>query len=65
MAPIDPIPGVVHAATMLVVADLDASIAFDAGLIGFAVRERDDGLALLAHDEMLLYLITQSPLRAT
>lgn len=57
----DPIPGVVHAATMLVVADLDASVAFYAGLLGFTVRERLDGLVLLARDGMLLYLVTESP----
>jgi catechol 2,3-dioxygenase-like lactoylglutathione lyase family enzyme len=50
-----------HVATMLVVADLDRSVAFYRDRLGFAVREQHADLALFALGPMLLYLVTHSP----
>jgi catechol 2,3-dioxygenase-like lactoylglutathione lyase family enzyme len=52
---------IVHAATMLAVADLERSVEFYRDRLGFEVRERSPGLALLACGPMLLYLVADSP----
>ncbi len=51
----------VHMATMLVVADINDSVAFYRGKLGFDVREQEPHIALLARESMLLYLIPESP----
>ena len=51
----------IHAATMLVVADVSASIAFYRERLGFAVREQGADIALLSLGSMLLYVIPESP----
>ncbi|GEM_PF-653000 len=51
----------VHTATMLVVTDITESVAFYRDKLGFAVREHEPHIALLAGGSMLLYLIPESP----
>jgi catechol 2,3-dioxygenase-like lactoylglutathione lyase family enzyme len=47
--------------TMLIVDEIDTSIAFYRDLLGFVVRESDKHIALLQAGAMWLYLITESP----
>ena len=51
----------VHTATMLVVTNLEESVAFYRDKFGFDVREQEAHIALLACEPMLLYLIPESP----
>ncbi len=51
----------VQMATMLVVADINDSVAFYRDKLGFDVREQEPHVALLAREAMLLYLIPESP----
>ncbi len=51
----------VHMATMLVVADISASVAFYRDKLGFDVREHEPHIALLTRESMLLYLVPESP----
>ena len=51
----------VHVATMLAVTDLGLSTAFYRDLLGFTVREEQEGIVLLALGPMLLYLVSPSP----
>lgn len=46
---------------MLVVRDLSVSEAFYCRYFDFQVEERSDGLLLLKHPHLFLYLITESP----
>jgi catechol 2,3-dioxygenase-like lactoylglutathione lyase family enzyme len=50
----------IHTATMLVVDDLDRSVAYYRDRFGFVVREHESSIALLAFGSMQLYLITES-----
>ncbi|MBL8062242.1 MAG: VOC family protein [Anaerolineales bacterium] len=47
-------------ATMLVVNDMEASIAFYRDKFGFKVKELETSIALLERDGMFLYFITES-----
>ncbi len=51
----------VHMATMLVVADINDSVAFYRDKLGFDVREHEPHIALLTRESMLLYLVPESP----
>jgi catechol 2,3-dioxygenase-like lactoylglutathione lyase family enzyme len=51
----------VRVQTMLVVADLGRSVGFYADALGFGVSWRQDHIALLEREPMLLYLAAQGP----
>jgi catechol 2,3-dioxygenase-like lactoylglutathione lyase family enzyme len=51
----------VELATMLCVLDLERSLAYYRDLLGFAVLEREEHIALLSLDGGLLYLFLESP----
>ena len=48
-------------ATMLIVAELERSIAFYGDVLGFAVAWREEHIALLHRDGALLYLAVEGP----
>jgi catechol 2,3-dioxygenase-like lactoylglutathione lyase family enzyme len=51
----------VHAATMLVVKDLDRAVSFYTEYLGFQIKEQDSGIALLILGQVRLYLVLTSP----